>query len=69
MDGVNLKPYETEAGYITLKIAISLIGVDNNQAFLPDANTVINEARKQLSVKDAGKQISTLHWKNLHKQA
>jgi phosphoserine phosphatase RsbU/P len=62
MDGVNMKPYETEAGYITLRIAISLIGLDNKVQFLPGPTDIINEARKQLNAANAGIQISTFHW-------
>lgn len=62
MDGVNLKPYETEAGYISLRIAISLVAVDNKVQFLPTPTEIINEARKQLRAANAGIQISTFHW-------
>jgi diguanylate cyclase (GGDEF)-like protein len=65
LDGVNLKPYETEAGYVTLKIAISLIGVDNKVEFYPDPVDVLQEARRQLVASHAGIQIDTYHWSSV----
>lgn len=65
MDGVNLKAFETDTGFISLKIAISLIGVDNKQEFLPNPETVIEEARKHLKPDNAGVEINTSHWSTL----
>lgn len=65
LDGVNIKPYETEAGYITLKIAMSLVGVDNQVEFYPDASSVLQEARRHLVAAHAGTQIDTFIWSSL----
>jgi diguanylate cyclase (GGDEF)-like protein len=65
LDGVNLKPYETEAGYVTLKIAMSLVGVDNQVDFYPDAASVIQEARRHLVASHAGVQIDMYHWSSV----
>ncbi len=62
LDGVNIKPYETEAGYIHLKIAMSLVGLDNKVTYYPEPLEVIKEARKLLNASNAGIQIDTMHW-------
>ncbi len=62
MDGVNIKPYETEAGFINLKIAMSLFACDNRQEFLPNPETVIDEARSHLKTDSAGVEVTTFHW-------
>ncbi len=62
LDGVNLKPYETEAGFITLKIAMSLVGVDNRSIGYPSPETVIELARKHLNATNTGIKIDTFHW-------
>lgn len=68
MDGVNLKPYETEAGFINLKIAMSLFACDNRQEFLPNPETVIEEAREHLNIGKAGVEVTTFHWSAIKKE-
>lgn len=67
LDGVNIKPYETEAGYINLKIAMSLVGVDNQVQFYPEATDILREARQHLVAAHAGVQIDTFIWESVRK--
>jgi PleD family two-component response regulator len=62
IDGLNIKPYETEAGFINLKISMSLFAVDNRQEFLPNPETVIDEARVHIKPERAGIDVTTHHW-------
>jgi diguanylate cyclase (GGDEF)-like protein len=66
MDGVNIKAYETEAGFISVKIAMSLIGIDNKVERSPTPSSVIAQARKHLNASHAGIEVDTYHWSYDH---
>lgn len=65
LDGLAIKPYETDAGYISVRVSASLVGVGNQLDFFPDSKSVLTEARARINTLDATGHVNTFLWTNL----